>query len=76
MLRQRTKFADLSIFAVVYRSSVEDVKPLEDSVSEAAGIRILPAGWKHPRSKAFVLTLGVQPQTHKQRFAFCFLGLT
>lgn len=39
MSRRRTKFADPSISAVLYRSSEEDVKPLEDSVSEAVCIR-------------------------------------
>ncbi len=37
--RRRTEFADLSVSALLYRSSMEDVKPLEDSVSEAICIR-------------------------------------
>lgn len=39
MPRQGREFADLSISAVLYRSSVEYVKPPEDSVSEAICIR-------------------------------------
>lgn len=39
VLRRRTKFADPSISAGLYRSSVGDVKPLEDSVSKAICIR-------------------------------------
>lgn len=39
MLRRRTKFADPSTSAVLYRSSAEEVKPLEDSVSEAVCVR-------------------------------------
>lgn len=39
VLRQRTKFPDLTISAVLCRSSVEYVKPLGDSMSEAVCIR-------------------------------------